>query len=265
VRDINTDHVLKVLNPLWTTKTETASRLRSRIELILNYAATKGWRSELNPARWRGHLENLLPSPGRIKPINHMPAMRWPEIGNFMQVLRQRDGLAALALEFTILTAARTGETRLATWGEIDFEQKIWTIPAHRMKGKREHRVPLSDAALSVLKILPQGIGDELIFPGQRAGRPLSDMSLTAVLRRMNVQDATVHGFRSCFRDWAAETTAYPNHVVEMALAHTIGNAVEAAYRRGDLMEKRRALMADWSAHCDGRGTACIVPIRGAA
>jgi integrase len=263
VAQIEVGHVLKVLQPIWSEKTETAVRLRGRIESVLSWATTAGYRMGENPARWKGHLQNLLAMPTKIAKVEHHAALPYRELGAFMADLAKMQGVGARALEFTILTAARSGEVRGATWGEIDLEAGIWTIPGERMKAKNEHTVPLSDAALDLLRSLPRS-GD-LIFPGARSGRPLSDMSLTAVLRRMGRDDITVHGFRSTFRDWAAEQTAYPSEVVEMALAHTIINKVEAAYRRGDLIEKRRRLMADWSRFCatvtsEGK----VVPMRSA-
>lgn len=246
VRDILQGHVLAILEPIWTTKTETAVRLRSRIELVLDWATARKYRSGENPARWRGHLDHLLAKPSKTKKVVHHAALPFKEVPSFMKSLREVGGVAARALEFTILTAARSGEVRGATWDEVDLEGEFWTVPAARMKAGREHRVPLSDAALALLLSTPKNHRTGLLFPGTK-GQPLSDMSLTAVLKRMNRKDITVHGFRSTFRDWASETTSYPNEVVEMALAHAIGNAVEAAYRRGDLFNKRQSLMADWA------------------
>lgn len=246
VRDILQGHVLAILEPIWTTKTETAVRLRSRIELVLDWATARKYRSGENPARWRGHLDHLLAKPSKTKKVVHHAALPFKDVAPFMKSLREFGGVAARALEFTILTAARSGEVRGATWEEVDLEEKFWTVPAARMKAGREHRVPLSDAALALLLSTPKNHRAGLLFPGTK-GQPLSDMSLTAVLKRMNRKDITVHGFRSTFRDWASETTSYPNEVVEMALAHAIGNAVEAAYRRGDLFKKRQGLMADWA------------------
>lgn len=246
VRDILQGHVLAVLEPIWTTKTETAVRLRSRIELVLDWATARKYRSGENPARWRGHLDHLLAKPSKAKKVVHHAALPFKEIASFTKSLKEVGGVAARALEFTILTAARSGEVRGATWDEVNLEEKIWTVPAVRMKAGREHRVPLSDAALALLKVTPKSERAGLLFPGTK-GQPLSDMSLTAVLRRMKRKDITVHGFRSTFRDWASETTSYPNEVVEMALAHAIGSAVEAAYRRGDLFKKRMSLMSDWA------------------
>jgi integrase len=245
VRDIGLPQVLEVLEPIWTTKTETASRVRSRIELVLDWATARGYREGVNPARWRGHLDKLLPAPSKVAKVEHHAALPASEVGAFMLRLRKCGGMGARALEFAILTAARSGEVRGATWGEIDTDTKVWTVPGGRMKAGREHRVPLSADALALLAALPRMAGTDLVFPAPRGGM-LSDMTLTAVLRRMDVP-ATAHGFRSTFRDWAAERTAYPNEVCEMALAHTIENKAEAAYRRGDLFEKRRVMMADWA------------------
>jgi integrase len=246
VRDVGLTHVLQVLEPIWTEKNETASRLRSRIELVLDWASARGLRSGPNPARWRGHLDKLLPKPSKVKSPEHHAAVPVGQAGAFMERLRQMDGMGARALEFAVLTAARSGEVRGAKWSEIDERAKVWIVPADRMKAGKEHRVPLSDAASALLKTLPRVGGSDLLFPGPK-GNTLSDMALTAVMRRMQVP-AVPHGFRSTFRDWAAERTNYPREVAEMALAHAIGDKVEAAYRRGDLFEKRRHLMADWAA-----------------
>ena len=243
VSEIDTALVMRVLQPIWKTKTETASRLRGRIESVLGWATTSGYRSGDNPARWRGHLENLLAAPAKVKKVNHHPSLPWQEIGRFMSNLITMEGAAARALEFLILTASRSGEVRLARWDEIVDD--MWIIPASRMKGGREHRVPLSAKARKLLKKLPR-LGD-YIFPGVRYERPLSDMSLTAVLRRMGRDDITVHGFRSTFRMWTAEATSYPRDVCEHALAHSLPNKVEAAYQRSDLFEKRKKLMQTWS------------------
>lgn len=246
VRDVQKEHVLAALRPIWTEKNETASRLRGRIELVLSYAMQAGYRPEgLNPARWRGGLDKLLPAPGKIAKAEHHPALPVAKVGGFMERLRAAQGMGARALEFVILTAARSGEVRGATWAEIDLAEKVWTVPAARMKAGNEHRVPLSPAAVALLKALPRMAGTDLVFPAPRGGQ-LSDMTLTAVLRRMDVS-AVPHGFRSTFRDWAAERTNYPREAAEMALAHTIEDKVEAAYRRGDLFEKRRAMMAEWA------------------
>jgi integrase len=249
VADIDIGSVLSVLEPIWPTKTETASRVRSRIEAILDWATVRRLRTGENPARWKGNLQHVLPARARLAKPQHHAALPYAEISTFMAALRIRDGVAARALEYTILTAARTGEVVGARWDEIDLPARTWTIPAGRMKAGREHRVPLSNRAIEILKALPREQDNPYVFVGPRAGG-LSDMAMAAVLRRMDRADITVHGFRSTFRDWAAECTAFPNHVVEMALAHTVGNKVEAAYRRGDLLTKRQRLAADWSKFC---------------
>ncbi len=249
VRDITPQHVLQVLEPIWSTKPETASRVRMRIEAVLNSAKVLGWRTGENPALWRGNLDAALPPRSKVRTVKHHAALHWREISTFMAQLRQRDGLSARALEFAILTAARSGEVRKATWSEIDFEQELWIVPAKRMKAGREHRVPLSQSVLQLLNEMPRFQGYDLIFPGTRM-QPLSDMSLSAVLKRMGMGSITVHGFRSTFRDWAAEHTGHGSDIVEMALAHTISSKTEAAYRRGDLITKRKSLMEDWAAWC---------------
>ena len=246
VQDIGLPQVLAVLEPIWRTKTETASRLRGRIELVLDWATARGYRVGLNPARWRGHLDKMLPKPSKVAKVEHHPALLAADMAAFMVRLRAAEGMGARALEFVILTAARSGEVRGARWSEIDRTEKTWLIPADRMKAGKEHRVPLSEAALALLDVLPVISDNDLVFPAARGG-PLSDMTLSAVLRRMAL-DAVPHGFRSTFRDWASELTSYPRDVAEMALAHTIGDKVEAAYRRGDLFEKRRLMMKDWAA-----------------
>ncbi len=231
-------------------RTETANApSRAAIESVLDWATTKGYRDGLNPARWKGHMENILPAPNKIANRKHHRALPVSEIGAFMQRLRaEQDGIGARALEFTVLTAARSGEVRGATWSQIDRSAAVWKIPGERMKAGKEHRVPLSDAALALLDGSPRMVGTDLVFPAARGGM-LSDMTLSAVLRRMEV-DAVPHGFRSTFRDWASERTNYPRDVAEMALAHAIGDKVEAAYRRGDLFEKRRQMMSDWAGFC---------------
>lgn len=246
VEDISVSDVLGVLRPIWTTKTETADRLRGRIESVLSWATAAKHRSGDNPARWRGNLDALLPKPGKISVVRHHAALPFDQMPAFMAELRQMEGVGARALEFLILTAARSGEVRLATWPEITRSTETWIVPKERMKAGREHRVPLSGGALRVLDELPRMADVPHLFPGARGG-PISDMTISAVTRRMGV-DAVPHGFRSAFRDWAAERTSYPNEVAEMALAHVIKNKVEAAYRRGDLFEKRQALMEDWAA-----------------
>jgi integrase len=244
VRDVTVAHVIKVLEPIWANKTETATRVRSRIELVLDYATARGFREGPNPARWRGNLDAALPKPSKVTKVQHHAAVPVADISHFMTRLVAVAGMGARALEFLIMTAARSGEVRGATWSELDIEAALWTVPAERMKAGREHRVPLSKPAIQLLWSLPQGQGADLVFPGMRG--PLSDMSLSAVLRRMKV-DATVHGFRSTFRDWVSEQTNHPSEVAEMALAHAVGDKVEAAYRRGDLFEKRLLLMSDWA------------------
>lgn len=249
---VETADVLRVLEPIWTAKPETASRLRGRVERVLDWAKARGYREGENPARWRGHLDHLLPRLPKAKRVKHHPALPFAEVGDFMAELRRQSGVAALALEFTILTAARTGEVLGARPGEI--VDSVWTVPADRMKGGKEHRVPLSAEALAVLERAAALGGDGVhIFPGLKKGRPLSNMAMLAVLRRMGREDLTVHGFRSSFRDWTAEQTAFPREVAEQALAHTLADRVEAAYRRGDLFEKRRRLMAAWARFCGVR------------
>jgi integrase len=242
--------VLKALLPIWNDKTETAKRLRGRIESVLDWATFNKYRQGENPARWKGHLEHSLAKPSRVSKVVHHPALPYLEMAEFMTGLRAQKGYGARALEFLILTAARSGEVRGATWREIDLEQKIWIISAGRMKAEREHRVALSDAALALLKDLPRIEGCDFIFSGTKLTACMSDMTLTAVLKRMGRDDVTVHGFRSTFRDWAAEATHFPNEMAEMALAHRVGNKVEAAYRRGDLLQKRFSMMNDWANYC---------------
>ena len=234
---------------LWHAKTETASRLRGRLESILDWAAFRGYREGENPARWKGHLEHELPARSKVQKVEHHAALPYAELGAFMVELRKREGLSARALEFAILTAARSGEVRGATWAEIDLPGRIWTVPAERMKAGKEHRVPLSDEVVKLLEALPRIVGNDYVFPAPRGGQ-LSDMALTAVLRRMEHGGLTQHGFRSTFRDWAGETTAYPREVCEHALAHKLADGVEAAYQRGDLLAKRARLMADWARYC---------------
>jgi len=246
VRNVSKSDVLAAIEPIWSTKNETASRVRNRIELVLSYAVQRELRPEgLNPARWRGNLDMALPQLSRKSRIEHHAALVIDQIHGFMQQLQQLEGMGSKALEFLILTAARSGEVRGASWSEIDLEAGTWSIPAERMKASRPHRVPLSARAVELLEGLPRFEGVELVFPG-KSGKALSDMTLTAVLRRMKVK-ATAHGFRSTFRDWAAERTIIPGEVAEMALAHAVGDQTEAAYRRGDLFEKRRELMGLWA------------------
>jgi integrase len=254
VAAIDTGLVLKVLEPIWCDRTETASRLRGRIESVLDWAKVRGYREGENPARWRGHLDQTLPRRSKVRPVQRLAALPYGEINALVTLLRSLEGIAARALEFTILTAARTGEVLDATWDEVDLDAAVWTIPAERMKGGREHRVPLSDRALAILEEIGGSSGRVVL---------ISDKAMSTVLKSLGYTGVTVHGFRSTFRDWAAETTAYPNHVVEMALAHAVPNAVEAAYRRGDLFEKRRRLMTDWTRYCETERTANgVTPIR---
>jgi integrase len=242
-----TDLVMQVLEPIWATKTVTASRVRGRIEKVLDWAKVRGYRDGENPARWRGHLDKLLPAPGKVASVKHLAAMPYEQIPAFMLKLRGVDSVAARALEFAIFTAARTAEVLGAKRSEIDRKAKMWTIPAVRMKARKEHRVPLSDAALS---IVDNSCG-EYLCPGARPGKRLAHHTLRAMLKRMGVDGAAVHGFRSSFRDWGSEVRSYPSELLEMALAHTVGNKVEMAYRRGDMLEKRHQLMADWERFCN--------------
>jgi integrase len=254
VAQVEVGAVMRVLEPLWQAKTETAARLRGRIEAVLDYATARGWRTGENPARWRGHLANLLPAPSKITKVEHHAALPWREIGAFMSALAEEEGSSALALRFAILTAARTGEVIGARWSDIDTKHALWTIPAGRMKAGREHRVPLSDEVLTGLKeagrLGTNQKADGFVFPGGRPGKSLSSMALLMLLRRMGRGDLTVHGFRSTFRDWCAEATNHPREVAEAALAHVLRDKTEAAYQRGDLIEKRRRLMADWASFC---------------
>ena len=276
VAEIDTGLVVKCLAPIWESKTETASRVRGRIESVLGWATTSGYRTGENPARWKGHLENLLATISKSSRTKNHPSLPWQRIGAFMSALRAREGVSARAVEFAILTACRSGEVRGAQWAEFDTAGKLWTIPAERMKAKREHQVPLSDAALALLESMPKDDDVEVVFAGTK-NQPLSDMSLTAVIRRMNGDEKsiwadangdsiTVHGFRSTFRMWAAETTNYPREVAEHALAHQLPDAVERAYQRGSQFAKRAALMAEWAVYCATVPTDAVVkPIRGAA
>lgn len=269
VAAIDTPLVLRVLEPIWKEKTETASRLRGRIENVLAWAAVRQYRQGDNPARWKGHLDQLLVRPSKVSAVQHHAALPYREIGAFMEQLRQREGIGAKALEFAILTAARSGEVRGATWSEINLKERIWRIPAQRMKANNEHIVPLSDAAVAVIKQMQKlrldDKEDSFVFPGAKEDKPLSDMSLTKPLRNMGRADLTAHGFRSTFSDWRAEVTAYPSEMGEMALAHTIGNKVEAAYRRGNLLQKRFRMMDDWSRYCAKpmQSTAEVLPLKG--
>lgn len=257
---VDTEAVLDVLKDVWKSKPETASRLRGRIERVLDAAKAKGERQGENPARWRGHLDHLLPARQKLT-RGHHAAMPYGDLPIFIRELRAREAVAALGLEFLILTAARSGEVLGATWAEIDLAAKVWTVPAARMKAGREHRVPLSARAVAILEaVKPLGDGEH-IFPGQRTKRPLSGMAFEMLLRRMKV-GFTVHGFRSAFRDWCGEASTFPRELAEAALAHTVGDATERAYRRGDALEKRRKLMDAWAAFCEPRQGGKVVPMR---
>lgn len=247
VSAIDTGLVLQVLEPIWTTKTETANRVRGRIESVLSWATARGFRSGDNPARWRGHLDAALPSPKKVKKVVHFPALPYSEIRAFMTELGKGESQSRLALQLLILTACRTSELIGARWGEIDFEKATWTIPGERMKAGIEHRVPLSTQALAIFNQLAGKRLGDFVFPGQRNRKTMSNMAMLELLKGMGRGDITAHGFRSTFRDWAAEETNFPNHVVEMALAHTIGDKTEAAYRRGELFSKRAKLMQAWA------------------
>ncbi|MCF1710277.1 integrase arm-type DNA-binding domain-containing protein [Tabrizicola sp. J26] len=271
VQEIDTAAVLRVLQPIWNTKTETASRLRGRIEAVLSWATVAGHRSGDNPARWAGNLKELLPAPSKVAVEGNQPALALDDVPAWFADLRKRDGFGARALEFVALTAARSGEVRGATWDEIDLDKGLWIIPAARMKMKREHRVPLSSAAVDLLKGLPRLQANPLVFPAARGGM-LSDMTLSATMRRVheaavadggkgyvdrvNKRPAVPHGLRSTFRDWVAERTNFPGDMAEVALAHKVGNAVEASYRRGDMLERRRKMMATWAVFISGSNTA---------
>jgi integrase len=261
VDTIVTDDVLVVLKPIWTTKAETASRLRGRIEKVLDAAKAKGFRSGENPARWRGHLDHLLPRPSKLS-RGHHAAMPYEEIADFIDKLRANQSLAALALELCILTAARSGEILGMRWSEVDLNKAVWTIPAHRMKAGREHRVPLANRAATILGQLEKSRIGEFVFPGNVREKPLSNMAMEMVLRRMKIKNATVHGFRSSFRDWAGNVSSFPRELVETALAHVIGDKAEQAYRRSDALEKRRKLMGAWDAYCTAQKSAKVITLR---
>jgi integrase len=255
VASVDTALVLRCLEPIWTQKPETASRLRGRIEVILDWAKVRGCRDGENPARWRGHLDKLLPSRAKVRRVEHHAALPYPELPAFMAALRRQDGMAARALEFAILTAARTGEVIGAPWNEIDMSERMWTIPVGRMKAGKEHRVPLCERALEILAHVKREEGaytgeQPPVFAGAKPGRPLSNMAMLMTLRRIGRGDLTAHGFRATFKTWAAERTSVQNEIVEAALAHTIGGRVEQAYMRGDMLEKRRRLMDQWATFC---------------
>ncbi len=263
VQAIDVALVHKVLEPIWSNKTETASRVRGRVEAILDWAKVRGYRQGDNPARWKGHLENLFPRRSKVQKVEHHAALPYVEMGAFMADLKAQEGTGALALQFTILTAARTGEAIGARWSEINMDAGVWTIPGARMKAGREHRVPLSKATLSILRTRQKsGERSVFVFPGGKRGKAISNMAMLQTLRRMERDDLTVHGFRSTFRDWAEERTAFTGTVSEAALAHVVGDKVEAAYRRGDLFEKRRRLMDAWATYCGtAKADAKIIPI----
>jgi integrase len=253
VQAIDTASVLSVLKPIWNAKTETATRVRERIEAVLSSATAAGYRSGDNPAKWRGHLDSLLPKRSKVKPVEHHPAMLYGEVGTFLAELRVDTKIAARALEFLVLTAARSGEVLQARWDEVDLPSRLWTVPAERAKSGREHRVPLSAAAVAIVKAMAEIRLNEYLFPGRRD--PLARTALFDQLRRMGRGDTTTHGFRSTFRSWAAERTNFPREVAEMALSHTVGDTVERAYQRSDMFEKRRQIMDAWARFCDMTAT----------
>lgn len=270
VRDIELPNVLQVLEPIWNTKTETASRLRGRIEAVLDWARVHGYRSGHNPAEWKGTLDKVLPAPQKVNKTRHQPALPIDETAAFMKRVNTVEGLGARALEFAILTASRSEMVRGARWPELNLENGVWTVPAERMKTKKQHRVPLSKQALESLKKLPRMADTDLVFPSSRR-TPLSDATLGAVIKRLNETDderwfdptdgraIVPHGFRSTFRDWVSEKTNYPNEMAELALAHAVGDKVEAAYRRGDMFERRRAMMQDWADFCENKQRKSVV------
>lgn len=262
--DIDTSHIRKILDSIWKTKTETAVRLRGRIETILDWAKVAGYRDGENPARWNGHLDQMLPAPNKIKKVKHLPSLPWTEISNFMNTIREDKVQASKAVALAILTATRSNEIRFAKWSEFDLEQSIWIIPAERMKAGKEHRIPLSKQVIALLNTLDKE--GEFIFKGRKEGTPISDMTLTAVIRRMdqaikdsggaglvdaNGETITMHGFRSTFRDWCAESSEFPREVAEHALAHKLPDKIEQAYQRGDMLQKRALLMQSWADFCD--------------
>lgn len=262
--DIDVSDIKEVLDPIWQSKHETATRVRSRLEAVLSWAAVNELRSGENPARWKGNLKELMPSFKTAAIKDHQPALRVSDAHGWYSALTQREGVAARALEFLIMTAARSGEIRKAEWSEVHFEEEMWIVPAGRMKMRREHRVPLSQPAIALLKDLPKLAGTDLIFPSSQL-KPMSDMTIAAVMKRMHgsaiangglgwidpvsKRPAVPHGLRSTFRDWVAERTDYPGDLAEFALAHKVGSAVERAYRRSDMLAKRREMMTDWAAY----------------
>jgi integrase len=267
VQAVDTSLIVRVLEPIWNTKPETASRVRGRIETILNWAKVHGYRDGDNPARWKGHLDHLLPAKAKVRRVKHHAAMAYAELPEFIAALREQDGIGARALKFLILTAARTGEVIGAHWSEIDLKNKIWTVPAERMKAGKDHRVPLCPGAVAILQaIKPENtVGDTFIFPGNKPQKPQSNMVFLMLLRRMNLGHLTAHGFRATFKTWATERTNFPREVIEAALAHVAGNKIEAAYQRGDMFDKRRRLMTAWSDYCATKPSAKanVVSMRG--
>ena len=262
IADIGTEDILSVLQPIWTIKAETASRVRGRMERIIDYAKARGWRDGENPARWRGHLSSILPKARKLV-RGHMASMDYQDIPDFVSRLQASSAMAARALEVLILTATRSGEILNVPWAEIDLESALWTIPADRMKAGREHRVPLTDRVVEILADLDETRQSEYVFPGQKRGRPLSNMAMEMLLRRMKFNDITVHGFRSSFRDWCGDQTSFPREIAEAALAHQVGNRVEMAYRRKDALEKRRQLMEAWERYCLGADGDNVISIGG--
>ena len=263
VQAVDTALVLKVLEPMWSEKPETASRVRGRIEAVLDWAKVRGYREGENPARWRGHLDHLLPAKSKVRRVEHHAALPYREIGTLMAKLRAEATASARALELLVLTATRVGEALGARWEEIDLDERMWTIPASRMKSGREHRIPLSARAIAILKEMAEIRRSEFVFPGAKQGRPLTRNVFDALFPRLELT-VTPHGFRSSFRDWAAETTNFPREAAELALAHAVGDSVERAYQRGDLLEKRRKLMEAWAAYCGRKpDTAKVIPIKG--
>jgi integrase len=267
VQAIDVALVMRALEPIWTAKPETAGRVRGRIESVLDWATTRGYRQGENPARWRGHLEHTLPKKTKVQQVMHHAALPYQDVGRFITELRQQPGVVPRALEFLILTASRTGEVLGARWDEINMAEGLWTIPAGRMKSGKEHRVALSNAALAIVNAMAEIRQGDFVFPGVRRGRGLSTAAMAMLLRRMGAGHLTIHGFRSTFSDWAAERTAFPSEVREMALAHVVGDKTEAAYRRSDLFQKRRQLAEAWATFCNSPATGSdeVVPIRAGA
>ena len=260
VSQVATDNVLGVLSPIWQTKSETASRLRGRIERVLDFAKAKGWRSGENPALWRGHLKNILPKRRKLT-RGHMAAMPFDKVPAFLVDVRASEAMSARALEFTTLNASRTGEVLGARWGEFNFDKEIWVVPSERMKAGIAHAVPLSKQAMALLRRLHEAKISEFVFPGEKLGRPLSGMAMEMLLRRLKVTDATVHGFRSSFRDWAGDKTTFPRELAEAALAHKVGDETEQAYRRSTAIEKRRKLMQAWADFCDAKPIGNVIKL----